>query len=168
MKTPHSNDHTGWWVGGISVALMVVVIITISVTSRSPSYANKTNRELALLCTTDMATQFHIHPHLQIIINGKEEGIPANIGIQPTCMNSIHTHDATGKIHVEAPEKRDFTLADFFAAWNKPFNKDQVLEYRVDGAHRIREAVNGKDVQGMENTVLRDNDQIVIYYETIK
>lgn len=40
--------------------------------------------------------------------------------------NPIHTHDDTGIIHIESPVKRDFTLADFFAVWNKPFSKDQI------------------------------------------
>ena len=128
----------------------------------------RTNREVALICTTDMATQFHIHPHLEILINGRREEIPANIGIKSTCMNALHTHDTSGTIHVESPEQRDFTLADFFAVWNKPFNKDHIIDYKTDSQHAIRETVNGKEVLDYENTVLRDKDQIVIIYEKIK
>jgi len=115
-----------------------------------------------------MATQFHIHPNLEIIINGQKQEIPANIGINATCMNSLHTHDSSGKIHVESPEKRDFTLADFFAVWNKTYAKDQIFDYKVDENHIMRETVNGNEVQDYENTVLRDGDQIIIYYEEKK
>lgn len=153
----------------MAVGVLVSIFIVLAIRSSAPvNYVKKTNREIALLCTTDMATKFHIHPNLTIMINGRQQEIPANIGIQPTCMNSLHTHDATGKIHVESPEKRDFTLADFFAVWNKSFNKNQILEYEADDYHRIRETVNGTEVEDFENTVLRDNDQIVIYYEAKK
>ena len=128
----------------------------------------RTNREVALTCTTDMATKFHIHPHLEIVVNGRREEILANIGIKLTCMNALHTHDTSGVIHVESPEHRDFTLSDFFAVWNKPFNKDQILDYKADSRHAIRETVNGKDVLDYENTVLRDKDQIIIIYQEIK
>ncbi len=115
-----------------------------------------------------MATQFHIHPHLKISINGQEERIPKDIGIKPLCMNSLHTHDDSGTLHVESPEKRDFTLSDFFAVWNKIFNKDQILGYKVDEKYLIRETVNGKEVQTYENTILIDKDEIIIYYEERK
>lgn len=131
-------------------------------------FANLTTRQLALTCTTDMATQFHIHPNLRIVVNGQDVTIPAGIGIKPGCMNSIHTHDASGKLHVEAPEKRDFTLADFFAVWNKPFTKDQILDNKVDSQHIIRLTVNGTESIEYENLVLRDDDQIVISYEEKK
>ena len=161
----HSSNHAGWWIIGGFMGLVVLFLVLAIRSSAPPDSAKKTTREIALLCTTDMATQFHIHPFLKIIANGQKQEIPLNIGIFPTCMNSIHTHDASGKLHVESPEKRDFTLADFFAVWGKPFTKDQILDYKVDATHRIRETLNGKEVQDFENTVLRDGDRIIIYYE---
>lgn len=157
----------------IIAAVMAVVGIAFALSvnpasnnsTSAPSSDNKTNREIALSCTLDMYTEFHIHPHLQIIINGQNQVIPANVGIIGNCLHPIHTHDDTGKIHVESPVKRDFTLADFFAVWNKPFNKDQILDYKVDDQRIIKETVDGKEVQDYENTVLKDNQQIVISYE---
>jgi len=157
---------TLWWIIGF-----VVVIIALfawgNIAARSKEAA-RTNREVALLCTTDMATQFHIHPVLTILINGQKQTIPAEIGIKPTCMNSLHTHDASGTIHVESPEKRDFTLADFFAVWGTTFNKDQILDSTTDATHVIRVTVNGAEVTTYENTVLLDKDQITISYEQKK
>ena len=154
---------TLWWILGFAI-LVVGLFAWGNVAARHKS-SSLTNREVALTCTTDMATQFHIHPILKIIVNGQQQAIPANIGIQPSCMNSLHTHDATGVIHVEAPEKRDFTLADFFAVWKQPFSKDEVLNYTVDSTHHIRVTVNGVEVNTYENTALRDKDQITITYE---
>ena len=112
-----------------------------------------------------MATQFHIHPILKIIVNDQLKEIPANVGINPTCMMSLHTHDNTGIIHVESPEKRDFTLGDFFAVWDKTFTKYQILESVVDNTHEIKMTVNGEQSAEFEKLILRDKEQIVIKYE---
>ena len=128
---------------------------------------DRTAREVALTCTTDMATEYHIHPVLTIIANGETVPIPADIGITRGCMMSLHTHTPDGIIHVESPVARDFTLGDFFAVWDKPFSKDQVLDYVADDTHRITMTVNGEVVDTYENTLLRDKDQIVITYAPI-
>src|SRR5262249_53559585 len=38
----------------------------------------------------------------------------------------LHTHDETGVIHIESPEKRTFTLGNFFDIWKQPLSADQV------------------------------------------
>ena len=156
-----------WWIVGVMVFTGLLLAGLIYFNSRS-SVSNKTTRQLALACTTEMATQFHIHPNLEIDINGQKQEIPANIGISGVCMNAIHTHDNSGLIHVESPEKRDFTLEDFFFIWGKTFTKDQILDSKVDSTHVVRETVNGKDSQDYEKTVLHDGDKIIISYEEIK
>ena len=128
----------------------------------------RSTREIAMSCTLDMYTQFHIHPQLKIIINGKEEIIPPNIGVSLTCMHPLHTHDAVGTIHIESPEQRDFTLGDFFAVWDKKFSKEQILDYVVDAQHEIVATVDGKPNQDFENLILKDKQQIVIEYRTKK
>ena len=154
-----------WWVIGVIVISLAILVILIFKDSFLPK---KTNREVALACTTDMATQFHIHPNLEIIINGQKQEIPTDIGIVDGCMNALHTHDTTGEIHVESPEKRDFTLDDFFAVWKKTYNKNQIFDHKVDDSHIIRQTVNGKENQEYENIILRDDDQIIISYEEKK
>jgi hypothetical protein len=170
----HKNrlSSTIWWIVGTVVVAVVLILLISSASKGNPwpeeGVTTKSNREIALSCTTDMATEFHIHPHLEIIINGKKQEMPADIGVKNSCMNPLHTHDNTGKIHVESPERRDFTLADFFAVWDKTFTKDQILNYKIDETHIIRETVNGVETKDYEDTVLRDDDQIIIYYETKK
>lgn len=111
----------------------------------------------------------HIHPVLRIVINGKDEIIPANIGIpSPSCMRPTHTHDTTGTIHIESKEVRDFQLKEFFAVWNKPFNREQILDYKVDEKYHIRIMINGIETDQFENIVMLDGDQIVIFYEEIQ
>lgn len=153
-----------WWVIGL-VALSIGLVVFLAVKYSGPS---KTNREVALACTTDMATRFHIHPNLEIVINGEKQVIPGNIGIKADCMNALHTHGTGGEIHVESPQKRDFTLADLFAVWGMTYSKDQILDFKADDRYVIRETVNGQEVEEYENTILRDKDKIVILYEERK
>ncbi|MBI3573802.1 hypothetical protein HY090_02020 [Candidatus Kaiserbacteria bacterium] len=157
-----NTKHTLWW--GIGLTLLVIVLFGVGRFSSHSSQSTLSTRDTALACTSDMATQFHIHPHLQIVVNGEEHVIPGDIGITAACMHPLHTHDASGIIHVESPQKRDFTLGDFFAVWGQPFSKDQVLDSKVDATHSIRVTVNGQEVSTYENTIFRDGDQIVVSY----
>ncbi len=86
---------------------------------------------------------FHIHAHLSVIVDGKQLQVPRRIGIlrraQPPCLYALHTHDATGIIHVEAPTVRNFTLGQFFGIWGIPLtgskiatNHGRVIVY-IDG-----------------------------------
>jgi hypothetical protein len=159
---PKKGIPFGWVTAG------AVVLVVGFFWWGNDTVSHKTNRELALSCTTDMFTTFHIHPYLEIMVNGRRQEIPANTGVTLGCMSALHTHDSTGKIHVESPERRDFTLGDFFAVWNKPFSKDQILDYTVDGTHVLTVTVNGKAIDTYENTILRDEDTIVISYEPQK
>lgn len=170
MSKHYSSDKTGYWlIGGISVIVILVIVGGVWLSGKKQqAFAQKSSRDVALTCTTDMATKFHIHPNLEIVINGQRQEIPANIGVTPICMNAIHTHDTAGTLHVESPAQKDFTVGDFFAVWGKPFSKDQVLDSKVDDAHIIRITVNGTEVQGYENTVMHDKDRIVISYEEKK
>ncbi|MDP9249125.1 MAG: hypothetical protein M3M85_01260 [bacterium] len=123
-----------------------------------------TSREVALACTTDMATEYHIHPALMVIVNGEEVLVPENIGITPNCMTSIHTHHEKNVLHVEAPVQKDFTLGDFFAVWGKDFSSSKLLDNVITDKSEIVVTVNGVRVETYENTVLGDKDKIVIEY----
>src|SRR5262245_62057498 len=126
-----------------TIAAVVIGIAFVAWIALAPKPA-KSNRELLAECTTDMATTDHIHPNLYITINGEERTIPANIGITSGCMKSIHTHDATGKIHVESPVKRDFILDDFFYVWENTFNKDELMGFHANEDHEVTMFVNGQ------------------------
>lgn len=163
-----NSDRSGLFIGifMVTVLLIGVALFLFSPKSDSGTKPQRTNREVALGCTSDMATKFHIHPKLEIVVNGAKQPIPKNIGVLPSCMNPLHTHEEDGTLHVESPEQRDFTLADFFAVWNKSFTREQIFDHKVDAEHIIRITVNSEPSEMYENLVLRDKDNIVISYET--
>ena len=121
-----------------------------------------TSREVALLCTTDMATTYHIHPEIKIISNGVEIPIPGNMGVQQICMTSIHTHDPGGVIHIESPIQKDFTLGDFFAVWKKSYSNSVPNVIKEGTMGKV--TVNSVSVSTYEDTVFRDKDKLVITY----
>lgn len=165
-----TEDRFGLWFTIIIIILCLgVVAMIMAFSNREESSKQKitdmTSREVALMCTTDMATEFHIHPEIKIFAYGKEILIPADTGITPTCMHSIHTHNDMPIVHVEAQVQKDFTIGDFFAVWQKEFSKDQLMEYKRDEMDKIKVTVNGSEVDTYENTILRDKDKIVISIE---
>jgi hypothetical protein len=72
----------------------------------------------------------HIHQHLDIFVNGKKEPVPANIGIYDgQFLTELHTHDASGIMHVESPTKRTFDLAQFIGVWGVRFTASCIGGY---------------------------------------
>ena len=108
---------------------------------------------------------YHSHPNLVININGAGYTIPTNIGSEGGCHRSLHTHDATGTIHVETDQDRDYTLGDFFLIWGNwandanlaIFNSTQIFTNRVDAAHTLTVTVNGRPDQLFNNIILPRN-----------
>lgn len=66
---------------------------------------------------------FHLHAQLAIYLpDGTSGEVPADIGVGSNCMYWLHTHDDTGKLHVEAPATTAATLADFLEIWRRSTN----------------------------------------------
>jgi hypothetical protein len=73
-----------------------------------------------------------IHPFLTIVINGQQQTIPAEIGIEASGNLPIHTHDSSGIIHIESTKVLPFRLRDFFTIWGQPFSKKNILGRKDD------------------------------------
>jgi len=107
----------------------------------------------------------HTHQELEIVIDGINQQIPANIGITSGVMRPVHTHDSTGEVHVEGPCKRDFTLGDFFTVWGKEFSSEKILDKATEEG-TLKFYVNGQENSEFENLVLKDGQRIRIEYKT--
>lgn len=92
-----------------------------------------------IACDASVPTQ-HIHTHLTLIADGVQRAIPLAIGVLGSeviqnfvvdgrCFYWLHTHDATGIIHVEAPVATQFTLGDLFAIWGEPLSRSNVAGF---------------------------------------
>ncbi|MSR86198.1 hypothetical protein EXS74_02285 [Candidatus Woesearchaeota archaeon] len=113
----------------------------------------------------DQNVVYHIHPQLNININGEDVVIPTNIGLTSGIMRPLHTHDTTGEIHVESPCERDFVLGDFFDLWGKTFTSTCILDSCVDENHTLTMYVNGIESTEYRDLILKDKNEIEIIYE---
>jgi len=108
-------------IGAILVAIIVggVYFLTHQSASNLPPYlAECVNGSLA----------YHSHAHISITINGIDQVVPGQIGINGACLHPLHTHSTDGVMHVEPDQNRTFTLGDFFLVWGQPFNSTQLLK----------------------------------------
>lgn len=114
---------------------------------------------------------YHIHAHLSLFVSGKQIAIPKGIGIVPprdvqqgfvdagSAFYWMHTHDATGIIHIESPENRAFTLGDFFDIWGEPLSRTHVADFTGE----VRVSVDGTVFTGdPRNIPLNAHTQITI------
>jgi hypothetical protein len=104
----------------------------------------------------------HFHPRLQITVDGVEEIIPAGIGDYPGCTAEIHTHDASGEIHVESPNaSKTFYLKNFFEVWGRS------LERKGYAVSMIVDSLTASSDEAIRGLILKDRQQIILQYKTI-
>jgi len=116
-------------------------------------------------CERGERLNYHVHAHLAIFVDGEQVEVPQQIGIRDTCLYWLHTHDASGIIHVEAPSVRQFTLGQFFQIWGQPLSSTALLDRKVDAQHEIRAFINGEQVKDdPANIPLEAHAVIVVEY----
>lgn len=99
-----------------------------------------------ITCRTEAkeVVKYHVHTHVAIYVNGRQERLPAGIGItEPRlvehttagtfldvgiydCLYWLHTHSYDGIVHIESPKKQLFTLGQLFAIWNQKLSLQRV------------------------------------------
>lgn len=114
-------------------------------------------------CTAEMLT-YHVHAHLDIEYLGHPVTVPAFVGIRNnTCLYWLHTHDASGVIHIEAPHKVNKTLGNFFDIWGQPLSRQRVATQAVPAGKSMKVWVNGKLYSGNPRSiVLAAHEKITI------
>jgi hypothetical protein len=108
----------------------------------------------------------HIHAHLDVFVNGKRVRVPAGIGIADTFISPLHTHDASGIVHVESPTVRRFTLGQVLAVWGVRFRSHCLGGYCAGGNKLLRVYANGKLVTNPSSLRLTSHQEIVLAFGT--
>jgi len=105
-------------------------------------------------CVTVIPDQlaYHWHTTLKVYSGSTPVTIPANVGLNAVCVQPLHTHDASGTIHVETDVNRLYSIGDFYRVWGKPFDTPTQMN------------VNGTAVSPSPNVVLYDLETIDVYY----
>jgi hypothetical protein len=131
-----------------------------------PEYSHLAQRLKLIGIPPGGQEKFHIHALLHIYVNGLLNPLPANIGLDPAkgIESSMHTHDRTGIIHMEAPHPYNYTLGDFFSVWGVKLGPSQVGGLSGYGGDHLHFYLNGKPMSNPAALVLHKDDSVVIGY----
>jgi hypothetical protein len=131
-----------------------------------PEYAHLAQRLKLIGIPAGGEEKFHIHAMLHMYVNGLLSPLAADIGLDPAkgIESSMHTHDGTGIIHMEAPHPYNYTLGDFFSVWGVKLGPAQVGGLKGDGGDRLHFYLNGKPLSNPAALVLHKDDSVVIGY----
>ncbi|HEY0260509.1 MAG TPA: hypothetical protein VGC18_11740 [Lacisediminihabitans sp.] len=134
-----------------------------------PAPANASGRTAVagLPMLSEEGTVEHIHAHLTITVDGRAVPLPADVGIDLTeqKISPLHTHDATGIIHIESAVKGTFTLGQFFTEWNVALDANRLGAYTTADGHTLTVFVNGSPVTGNPAAIeLTAHEDITIVY----
>ena len=127
-------------------------------------------------CSSGEQLAYHIHAHITIYINGQNVPLVANTGIAPegvtstanvTCYYWLHTHDASGVIHIESPTTKLYPLSNFFDIWQQKFSSSGSFPTQLSSSAGWVIYVNGKQVNTDFNHLqLHAHDLITIAYNS--
>ncbi len=124
---------------------------------------------LGLPALSREGTVLHIHQHLDLFVRGRRIVVPAGIGIDTAegFISPIHTHDASGIIHVESPDVRTFTLGQVFGVWGVRLSRRCLGGYCGRGAERVRVYADGRPFPGDPRVLpLAPHAEIVVAFGT--
>jgi hypothetical protein len=132
----------------------------------APEYQRLAQRIHEIAIPPGGSEKFHIHAMLHIYVHGLLQPLSADIGLDPAkgIESSMHTHDRTGIIHMEAPHPFNYTLGDFFSVWGVKLGPDQVGGLKGYGGDRLHFYLNGRPLKNPAAIVLHKEDNVVIGY----
>jgi hypothetical protein len=172
--------------GATMLVALVGLALLVAVSSRNAASARATaglqagpapwapesrflaTRLAALRLPGQSDTAFHIHVRLRIFVDGRQVPVPSQVGIDPQgrFLAPLHTHDASGIVHIEADRPFPFTLGEFFTIWGVRFTDTRIGGYADAGDRRRRVYVDGRLVADPVHHVLGAHDRIVVGYGT--
>ncbi len=118
------------------VAGVITNIVTQQVRAQNPLYQ----------CIASEEQPYQAYVTIFVTVDNQEVVVPKDIGIAPDCVRPIHTHDASGLIHVAYERPHEFMLGHFLWYWNFDILKYDATVY-----------VNGSNVgEKYLDTVLQD------------
>ena len=135
--------------------------------SSSPLHARLARLGLPILTEEQLET--HIHAHLDVYVHGVHVPVPPLVGIDVVdrFLTVLHTHDASGVVHIESASSVPYVLGMFFGVWGVRLDARCIGRYCGDSAARLRAFVGGRAYHGDPSAIiLREREEIVLTYGT--
>ena len=108
--------------------LVITAIIGISVAAASSAIQHLADADNPLkVCINDRDTSYRISATLELIVDGLETTIPANVGNTDGCQRTMYTLSDDGTIHAEWDEAYEFEIGHFLWMWDFPL-RDMVQD----------------------------------------
>ena len=147
--------------GNAAIAAIIgtIIAVTIGLLLLQRSKNNPFVDSIEVPCLVpNLPLVMHTHQNISVEIDGRAKIVPKDIGISSTCERAIHTHEATGEIHVESQIQREYTLNDFMATWGEPIDR---------AGETLTMLVDDKPSQEFGKLVLKDKQEIKLIYTTV-
>ena len=173
-----------WSIITVLALSTLLVLVSQELGAKSDSSNSDSNDFIALESTADTPDPLskecvdhsglgrHDHSMLAIYINGEQREIPTNLGInteicnqQGGNMHTVHTHDASGRLHIETAADVDMPLGVFFDIWGVHFNETGIFDYRVSNTHELIMTIDGVTNNQFDDYLLVDGKEITIIFQ---
>ncbi len=159
---------------------LTIIFVLIAVLSPDSLTTSDDERLLAVCLAGHNELVQHNHVEVHIIIDGVTQSIPSDLGVNDNSCNpgmrAIHTHDGSGRLHIETPYKTTPNLGNFFSIWGQPFDSTHLMDAVVDDGHQIVMRVSESDAayqagqyvvsEEYEMHKLSDGEVIVLEYKS--
>ncbi|MEC8416102.1 MAG: hypothetical protein VXZ04_05590 [Candidatus Thermoplasmatota archaeon] len=118
----------------------------------------------------------HYHAEIRISVLNEAVAIPDDVGIDDRgcSMRPLHTHDSTGRIHLEFGEKGvEAPLEAFFDIWGKHMDSTGFDDHRIDAGHEFlmfvtEEGGERTQVTTFQEHIVEDGQVIELIYRAIE
>ena len=173
-----------WSIITVLALSTLLVLVSQELGAKSDSSNSDSNDFIALESTDDTPDPLskecvdhsglvrHDHSMLSIYINGEQREIPTNLGINTEIcnqeggnMHTVHTHDASGRLHIETAADVDMPLGVFFDIWGVHFNETGIFDYRVSNTHELIMTIDGVTNNQFDDYLLVDGKEITIIFQ---
>jgi len=108
----------------------------------------------------------HVHAHLDLLVDGHQVVIPPDVGIDVAAqqLSPLHTHDASGILHIEADNTDPVYLGQFFVEIGYPLHGSCFGTVCAGPGETLRVYLDGKPYSGdPARLVLDDHQEIVVW-----
>ena len=116
-----------------------------------------------------------LHVRISVKVDSAAVKVPSSVGLNGEevaggrmvsgFVSAIHTHDASGLVHVHSPDLRSYTLGQLFDVWGVSLTQERIGGYCVGAGRTLTVEANGRRVEGDPRELeLSDGQRISVVY----